>query len=139
MEKSAVHKGSICHGNYNYHNIMLSGEQVITTNFEKADIGLQVIDLYGFIRKVMEKNSWNIETGIKVIEAYRKERELGSEERRVLYAMLLYPEKYWKLVNFYYNGKKSWMSAKNYEKLKRICSQEQERHKFLKEVKRLLI
>jgi len=135
----AVSQGRVLHGSYNYHNIMLSGEQVITTNFEKADIGLQVIDLYGFIRKVMEKNSWNIETGIKVIEAYRKERELGSEERRVLYAMLLYPEKYWKLVNFYYNGKKSWMSAKNYEKLKRICSQEQERHKFLKEVKRLLI
>ncbi|MCI9078103.1 MAG: hypothetical protein HFH68_04125 [Lachnospiraceae bacterium] len=135
----AISQGRVLHGSYNYHNIILSGEQVVTTNFEKADIGLQIIDLYDFTRKVMEKNSWNMEIGINVIEAYRKERELGSEERKVLYALLLYPEKYWKLVNFYYNGKKSWMSAKNYEKLKRICSQEQERHKFLKEVKRLLI
>lgn len=135
----AVSQGRVLHGSYNYHNIILSGEQVVTTNFEKADIGLQVIDLYDFTRKVMEKNSWNMDIGINVIEAYRKERELGSEERKVLYALLLYPEKYWKLVNFYYNGKKSWMSAKNYEKLKRICSQEQERHKFLKEVKKLLI
>ena len=135
----AVSQGRVLHGSYNYHNIILSGEQVITTNFEKSDIGLQVIDLYGFIRKVMEKNSWNMDIGINAIEAYRKERELGTEERKVLYALFLYPEKYWKLVNFYYNGKKSWMSAKNFEKLKRICSQEEERHKFLKEVKRLLI
>ena len=134
----AVSQGRVLHGSYNYHNIILSGEQVITTNFEKSDIGLQVIDLYDFIRKVMEKNSWNMDIGINAIEAYRKERELGTEERKVLYALLLYPEKYWKLVN-YYNGKKSWMSAKNFEKLKRICSQEEERHKFLKEVKRLLI
>ena len=135
----AVSQGRVLHGSYNYHNIILSGEQVITTNFEKSDIGLQVIDLYDFIRKVMEKNSWNMDIGINAIEAYRKERELGTEERKVLYALLLYPEKYWKLVNFYYNGKKSWMSAKNFEKLKRICSQEEERHKFLKEVKMLLI
>ena len=135
----AVSQGRVLHGSYNYHNIILSGEQVITTNFEKSDIGLQVIDLYDFIRKVMEKNSWNMDIGINAIEAYRKERELGTEERKVLYALLLYPEKYWKLVNFYYNGKKSWMSAKNFEKLKRICSKEEERHKFLKEVKRLLI
>lgn len=135
----AVSQGRVLHGSYNYHNIILSAEQVITTNFEKSDIGLQVIDLYDFIRKVMEKNSWNMDIGINAIEAYRKERELGTKERKVLYALLLYPEKYWKLVNFYYNGKKSWMSAKNFEKLKRICSQEEERHKFLKEVKRLLI
>lgn len=129
----------IMHGSYNYHNIMLSDDKVITTNFEKADIGLQIIDLYDFIRKVMEKNSWNMDIGIRAIEAYRKVRKPESEEQKVLYALLLYPEKYWKLINFYYNGKKSWMSVKNYEKLQKICSQEPQRLKFLKEVKRLLI
>lgn len=136
---NTVKEGRIMHGSYNYHNILLSENHVITTNFEKADIGLQVIDLYDFIRKVMEKNSWNLNTGIQIIEAYIKERKLEKEEQKVLYALLLYPEKYWKLVNFYYNGKKSWMSAKNFEKLRRICNQEKERLNFLKEVKKLLI
>lgn len=134
-----INEGRVLHGSYNYHNIMLSGNSVITTNFEKADIGLQIIDLYDFIRKVMEKNSWNLNTGIQIIEAYIKERKLEKEEQKVLYALLLYPEKYWKLVNFYYNGKKSWMPAKNFEKLCRICSQEKERLNFLKEIKKLLI
>ena len=135
----ALEKVTVLHCCYNYHNIIVSDGRIVTTNFEKSDIGLQIIDLYDFIRKVMEKNAWNMEMGIEAIEAYRKERELGEREQKVFYALLLYPEKYWKLVNFYYNGKKSWMSSKNYEKLKRICSQEQERHKFLKELKRLLI
>ncbi len=139
LYNEALKKGTVLHGSYNYHNIIVSDGRIVTTNFEKADIGLQIIDLYDFIRKVMEKNAWNMEMGIEAIEAYRKERELGEREQKVFYALLLYPEKYWKLVNFYYNGKKSWMSSKNYEKLKRICSQEQERHKFLKELKRLLI
>lgn len=129
----------IFHGSYNYHNIILIDDRVVTTNFEKADIGIQISDLYDFLRKVMEKNSWQMEFGISAIEAYCKVRQPEEEERMVLYAMLLYPEKYWKLINFYYNGKKSWMSAKNYEKLLRICKQEEVRIKFLKEVKKLLI
>ncbi len=136
---NTITEGRVKHGSYNYHNIILSGDHVITTNFEKADIGFQITDLYDFIRKVMEKNSWNMNTGIQIIEAYKKERKLEKEEQKVLYALLLYPEKYWKLVNFYYNGRKSWMSAKNFEKLRRVCGQEKERINFLKEVKKLLI
>lgn len=135
----ALSQGNVIHGSYNYHNIILSGDRVITTNFDKADIGIQVADLYDFLRKVMEKNCWNIDIGIRAIENYSGKRTLGQNEQKVLYALLLYPEKYWKLVNFYYNGKKSWMPARNFDKLQRICSQEKERHKFLKEVKKLLI
>ena len=40
-------------------------------------------------------------------------------------------EKYWKQCNFYYNGKKSWMSSKSYEKLLRMRGQEENRMRFL--------
>ena len=39
--------------------------------------------------------------------------------------------KYWKQCNFYYNGKKSWMSSKSYEKLLRMRGQEENRMRFL--------
>ena len=95
-------------------------------------------DLYDFLRKVMEKNGWQAELGKSLIDAYDRERKLEETERRVLYAMLLYPEKYWKLVNFYYNSRKSWMSSKNLEKLLRIRAQEEKRACFLKELRPLL-
>lgn len=104
------------HGSYSYHNVLFVGKDLAVTNFDRAEIGIQVRDLYDFLRKVMEKNGWQAEFGKSLIDAYDRERKLEETERRVLYAMLLYPEKYWKLVNFYYNSRKSWMSAKNLEK-----------------------
>lgn len=61
-----------------------------------------------------------------------------KEEAEFLYLLLLFPEKFWKQINFYYNGKKSWMSMKNYDKLLKIESQEERREKFLSEAKGLL-
>ena len=60
-------------------------------------------------------------------------------EQQVLYYLFRYPEKYWKLVNFYYNGKKTWISEKNYEKLEKIRNQESDRQKFIAKIKDLTV
>ena len=134
----SMEKGCVVHGSYNYHNILFQGNNIITMNFSKAEYGVQILDLYDFLRKLMEKNSWRLDLGLRAAEIYCEEKKPEEWERKVLFLMLCYPEKYWKLMNFYYNGKKSWMSAKNYEKLQKICEQEVRRKKFLEEVKGLL-
>ncbi len=134
-----LEQGRVCHGNYTYHNVIFSDQGLATTHFEKAEIGIQIRDLYQFLRKVMEKNGWQNGLGIRVIEAYQKERSFEPGEGEVLYTLLLYPEKYWKLVNFYYNSRKSWAPAKNLEKLKKICDQQPQRMQWLKEVEGLLL
>ena len=48
-----------------------------------------------------------------------------------MYIRFLYPEKYWKQINFYYNSNKAWIPARNTEKLKILEEQEPERKKFL--------
>ena len=131
--------GRIIHGSYNYHNISFSRKNIITSNFEKSAVGLQMTDLYDWIRKIMEKNGWNCELGVSIVEEYIKKREPEPGEMEVLYALLLYPEKYWKLVNFYYNGKKTWISEKNYEKLEKIRAQEPDRQKFIAKIKDLRV
>ncbi|MBU5479180.1 hypothetical protein KQI69_08185 [Eubacterium sp. MSJ-13] len=134
-----ISENRIIHGSYNYHNLSFAGENIITSNFEKAAVGLQVTDLYDWLRKTMEKNGWNSEMGIAIVKEYMKGREIESGEIEVLYALLLYPEKYWKLVNFYYNGKKTWISEKNYEKLEKIRKQESDRQKFIAKIKDLIV
>lgn len=139
MQQEAVEQGKVCHGSYNYHNIIfLDKNNIATTNFERCGMGLQIFDLYDFLRKIMEKNNWEKKQGIRAIEAYTKNHELTLEERQILYIHMLFPEKFWKQMNFYYNGKKSWMSMKNYDKLKKIQDQENARRKFLKELKGVL-
>ncbi len=134
-----MEQGRLSHGSYTYHNVLFSEEGIVTTNFDRTEVGIQIRDLYDLLRKVMEKNSWRLELGQSVIEEYRKERELEEGEGAVLYSLLLYPEKYWKLVNFYYNSRKSWMSSKNLEKLLKIRAQEEQRSVFLREIRGLVI
>lgn len=139
MEQDAVARGKICHGSYNYHNVLFMEKQrIATVNFGHCDYGLQLMDFYGFLRKLMEKNNWEKHRGIRTIEAYRQASGWEQGEGKLLYILLLFPEKFWKQMNFYYNGKKAWMSMKNFDKLKKIEAQELARRKFLREVKGVL-
>lgn len=138
LQREAAEQGKLMHGSYNYHNIIFQGREVVTSNFENAKVGIQIMDLYGFLRKTMEKNGWKQDLGRRMIASYEEKRSLSEEERHLLYTLLLYPEKYWKQCNFYYNGKKSWMSSKSYEKLLRIRGQEEGRIQFLEMIKDVL-
>ncbi|MDD4112735.1 MAG: hypothetical protein PHC56_06850 [Herbinix sp.] len=111
---------------------------IATTNFEKSHIGLQITDLYQFIRKVMEKNNWDIMYGNNIIEAYDRIQPISKRELRILYVLLLYPEKFWKITNFYYNGKKAWISGRNIQKLNNIGEQNPKKDVFLRRLESIL-
>lgn len=130
-----IEEQHICHGSYNYHNILMTKKGIFTTNFERAEIGLQVMDLYGFFRKVMEKNSWKLSYAKTILESYRKIMPLSKEEWKLFYILVLYPEKFWKVTNFYYNSKKSWISQRNIQKLVNIKEQMEQKNILLSEIR----
>lgn len=111
---------------------------IATTNFDKSYIGLQISDLYQFVRKVMEKNDWDILYGSNMIEAYDKVKPISKEELNILYLLLLYPEKFWKITNFYFNGKKSWVSGRSIQKLNSIGEQNVKKDMFLRRLESIL-
>ena len=88
------------------------------------------MDLYYFIRKVMEKNGWDIKYGEAVIKGYESVKKLSDEERHILAVFLMYPEKFWKLSSYYMNGKKTLMTEKNMKKLELLNEQFDNRIKF---------
>ena len=168
LMEQAIMEGSVCHGNYTYHNIIMlrskteamtktyvppgwinkqplsvaefgdPGSYIATTNFEKSFVGLQIFDLYQFIRKVMEKNDWDIFYGNNMIEAYDRVKPISKDELLVLYLLLLYPEKFWKITNFYYNGKKSLVTGRNTQKLMLIGAQNEKKEMFLHRLENIL-
>ena len=89
-------------------------------------------DLYLLLRKLLEKCEWDTEWGRVLLAAYESVRPLKPYERQDLFYRLSYPEKLWKIVNFYYNSGKAWIPEKNQEKLDRLLEQEAARKKFLK-------
>lgn len=151
MYDCAVSSGCVCHGGYNQHNILIishsgtgskvmaadlskGNQDIATTNFEKASFGLPVTDLYQFMRKVMEKTDWDIRIGKLMIEEYDSIRKMNYEEKHLLSILLTFPEKFWKITNFYYNSKKSWIPQKNIQKLLIIREQQDSKREFIRQI-----
>jgi len=83
------------------------------------------------MRKVMEKNDWDIDIGSMILDNYTRVLPIDKDELKLLYVLLLYPEKFWKITNFYYNGKKSWVPQRNIQKLIGIQEQMEMKKQFL--------
>lgn len=135
MYSQAVENCAVCHGAFNQHSVVFENEMPVIINLRKISLGLQLYDFYGYMRKIMEKNDWNPELGEKVIDAYREIRGISKEEMKILCYMFSYPEKFWKIVNYYYNSNKAWTSDKNEEKLKQFQKQEADRQCFIARIK----
>ena len=56
LKKSAADTGSLIHGDYNYHNLLMTEDDMAVTGFERMHAGIQVQDLYYFTRKVIIGN-----------------------------------------------------------------------------------
>lgn len=126
--------GQCFHGDYQYHNIILLGKEWYVVNFEKCQYGSPVTDIYLLMRKLLEKSGWSITLGKELLEAYEQIRPISAYDRIDLYYRLAYPEKFWKIANFYFNSRKAWIPEKNMEKLNKVLEQEIARQTFLEQV-----
>ena len=136
LRERAWREGQVCHGEYNQHNIlMLKGDHFGTavTNFGHWSFDIQIADLYRFMRKILEKYNWNLELAGEMLREYHKIRPISAEEWKNLRVRFTYPEKYWKLANYYYSHKKVWISEKNVEKLQNLIRQRETWENFAEE------
>ena len=103
--------------------------------YNRMHLGIQVSDLYRFMRKVMEKHGWNMDLGLSMLDSYERVLPMDRRERTCLYYLFLYPEKYWKQLNFYFNANKAWIPERNIDKLRGLEEQQQLRNSFLRRLR----
>ena len=130
LRQQALEEGHFCHGEYTHHNILVNGSQMAVINFEKCSINVQINDLYHFMRKILEKQNYDFRLGIRMLKAYEEKKPLTPEEREYLGIRMGYPEKFWKLANYYYNTNKAWIPGKHMEKLEKFLAQREKRVSF---------
>ena len=133
---AAVCGGTVafCHGDYQYHNILMGTDGWFVVNFEKCLPDDPIRDLYLLLRKLLEKGNWSVSMGSDLLQVYETERPISARSRIDLYYRLAYPEKFCKIANFYFNSGKAWIPGKNQEKLDKLVAQEKEKQRFLNEV-----
>ena len=103
MYNNALEHKNLNHGSYNHHNIVLLNGKIAMINMSKINYAPAIQDVYDYLRKVMEKNNWNIDLGRKVLAEYESEKIINQEEHNILKIMFSYPEKFWKIINYYFN------------------------------------
>jgi uncharacterized protein YvpB len=88
-------------------------------------------DLANFMRKILEKNNWNVGLGLDMVRAYNETVSMQPAQLAGLYGYIAYPEKFWKVANRYFNTHKAWLSGRSIEKLEKLIAQEKARWEFM--------
>lgn len=126
----------LCHGDLDQHHLLMGADYTAIIEYNRMHLGIQASDLYRFMRKVMEKHGWNQELGLSMLDSYERVLPMKKKERACLYYLFLYPEKYWKQLNFYNNANKAWIPTRNTDKLKSLELQQPARRRFLKRLEK---
>ncbi len=113
MVEDAEKNRNISHHDFNHHNIFFQNEDMFLINFEYCCYDLKVYDLVNLIRRKMRKCEWDIDEAAVILNEYSKIESLGESELDLMKIMLMFPQKFWRVVNKYYNSRKSW-SEQNY-------------------------
>ena len=111
--KKTLIEGGICHHDYSYQNIIMKGQVTYITGFESCGEEIRIYDLVNLLRRKMRKCNWNPEKAALLLDAYSDPEPLSDDEIVVMKAMLLFPQKFWRVANRYYNSRRSW-AQKNF-------------------------
>lgn len=125
-----------CHHDFTYHNIIMGeNEKVNIVDFDYCKREVRVYDLANFIIKVLKRREWDIEVCKKIIDSYNQVEPLKEEEYRILYAFLVFPQRFWRLCNRYYYNESSWVQTTFINKITSLCGEKELFSKFLEDFK----
>lgn len=131
LREQAIEEGRICHGEYHQHNVCMGRDWIMAVNFSHWNYDIQISDLYRFLRKILEKYNWDKNLAAELIGAYHEIEPVSRELWEYLGLRFIYPEKYWKIADYYYSHNKAWISEKTVEKLETVIRQRKKQEEFI--------
>lgn len=132
LVESTKEKGVFCHHDYTHHNIIMDGERVVVINFDYCCFELKVYDIANFIRRKMRKCDWDISKTEMIIHSYNSIDTLSNEELAVMKIILQFPQKFWRVVNRYYNSRRSWSERSFVIRLQEVIDEIGPHKEFIK-------
>ena len=107
-------EGSFCHHEFTHNNIVIKDNTYFLINFDFCSYELKIYDLCNLIKRKLRKCDWDICEAEKIINFYRELVPLSHDELYIMKLMLMFPQKFWRVINTYYNSKKN-LSDKIYK------------------------
>ncbi|MEG0308156.1 MAG: CotS family spore coat protein [Clostridium sp.] len=132
----AEEEKSFCHHDFTYHNIIISeNNEVSVIDFDYCKREVRTFDLSNFMIKVLKRRDWDFEVAKLIIDSYNQVSELTKDEYNVLYAFLMFPQRYWRVCNRYYYNEVNWVQNTFNKKLEELIAEQGKFEEFMKNFK----
>ncbi len=132
--EAAEKNGAFCHNAYKGESLRLTEKgELFIGSFDKCGAELPLSDLAAYLRRYMKKTDGSAAGAEKMLKAYEKGVSLSKNDLIILQGMLVYPEKFLRLVNEYYNRRRSCVSSAMQERLT-TAAEEEKNGRLLKDV-----
>ena len=130
-------EGSFCHHEFTHNNIITKNDSYFLINFDFCSYELRIYDLCNLIKRKLRKCNWDIHEAEKIINFYSKKISLSSDELYVMKLMIMFPQKYWRVINTYYNNKKNLSDRIYISKLNDVINEIKPIEDFIKKYESL--
>lgn len=137
LVKQSRKEGIICHHDYNHNNVILKENDVSVLNFESCCYELKVYDIANLLRRKMRKCNWDIYEAKMIVDEYSKIESISKDEFCILKIMLKFPQKFWRIVNKYYNTKHNWGENSFTDKLQEVIDEVPHNKRFIEKFEML--
>jgi len=134
----AEEEGAFCHHRYKGENLRIGDDgRLFVGGFEGCKSDIPLLDLAAYLKRYMKKTNGDKEGVVHMLEAYQKNNPLEESEKVLLQALVIYPEKFLRLINEYYNKRRACVSPAMQERLALAVEEEsraRELFHFIQEV-----
>ena len=132
LSKVANDEKTICHNSFYNQSIIKKEGEYFIIELDSIMIDLQISDLGKLIRRLMFKKAygWNFDFAKILIEAYNSINKLKKEDLAIMFALIIFPQKFWKIGQRRYIKQKKWSETKYMDKLNTITNYNETQEKF---------
>ena len=121
----AAQEGGFCHNAYKGEALRQETDgRIFVGNFDKCSAELPLADLAAYIRRYFKKTEGTAAGISAMLERYGRHCPLSERDMILLQGMLLYPEKFLRLINEYYNRRRTCVSPAMRERLAAAAKEE---------------
>ena len=107
LVEKTIKDGSFCHHEFTHNNIINNNGKYFLINFEFCCYELKIYDLCNLVKRKLRKCNWDIQEAKKIIDSYQEKIPLSNDELYIMKLMIMFPQKFWRVINSYYNSKKN--------------------------------
>lgn len=123
--EQAAQEGGFCHNAYKGEALRQEADgRIFVGNFDKCITELPLADLAAYIRRYFKKTEGTAAGLSAMLERYGRHCPLSEQDMTLLQGMLLYPEKFLRLINEYYNRRRTCVSPAMRERLAAAAREE---------------